>query len=345
MGRLSGVLEVTHADATRRLHFLAGDPIAFHSTAAEDDMASLLVEAGDVEPETAREWTIAEPSVSMLDARIASGELDPDAARATWQAWIARGVVAPLDRVDGTWVFWHHDRLRPGSVDPDLLPGVSTLDSLCRNPAAVVAGRVALAEAEDRESPLRRGPRHADLSAGLELPERLRVAIETEGELAAMVLGGDAAALDVARLVWILVRLGVIAPDEGIEVKDLLDELRAAGNADPAGPVPPPAASRDAEPPPLDPDARPPRGDPDSRDAAPVDPVRFLGLAGVQGREGIGGAIERLGQRWREAAADPDADPSQRAAAELLLQQVRKAAQHLEVHGTGSVVTPDEEAR
>ena len=178
----------------------------------------LLVEAGDVEPETAGNG-LSRNRRSRCSMRAShranSTPTQPERAAGRDRA----GVVAPLDRVDGTWVFWHHDRLRPGSVDPDLLPGVSTLDSLCRNPAAVVAGRVAISRGRRQGEPLRRGPRHADLSAGLELPERLRVAIETEGELAAMVRGDAAVLMCPTRMDPRPPRRH--RPHEGIEVKDL----------------------------------------------------------------------------------------------------------------------------
>lgn len=338
------MLEVHHADATRVLYLLGGDPVGFRSTAPEDDLADLLTARGGLDAETARARTAAEPSITILDRLQAEGALEDEAARSIWQAWLGRGVVAPLDRVDGTWVFRHHPDLQTRRVDRALMPGVCTLGALRAALDAVVPLRVALAEAEDRDSPLGPGARHGVLAGSLDLPAALTAAIETGGDLAPLVADAAPDAFETARLVWMLVRLGVVEPDPGIPAVDLLDTLRAAGPGD----TPRGSDSRQGVPAspaaPRAPDARPPRAELLEAARGGADPVRFLGLSGEPGDAGMAGTVERLGQRWSAAAADPDADAAQRAAAELLLGQVRRARAHLAGAEAPASVDPDKAA-
>jgi len=297
---------------------------------------------GGLEPETARARTAAEPSSVLLDRLQAEGTLDADTAQSVWRAWLGRGVVAPLDRVDGSWLFRHHADLQARRVDRALLPGVCTLAALRAALDVVVPLRVALAEAEDRESALAPGARHGVFASSLELPPALARAIENGGALAPLVAGEGPEAFETARLVWMLVRLGVVTPDPGIPAVDLLDTLRAAGSGDPPG-LPAPLSGGPTPPAvPHAPDARPPRAELTEAARAGADPVRFLGLPGDAGETGIVGTVERLGQRWSAAAADPDAAPAERAAAELLLGEVRKARAHLEGAERPGSVRPDE---
>ena len=141
---------------------------------------------------------------------------------------------------------------------------------LCRNPAAVVAGRVALRRQKTGRAPCVAGPAmrtsRPALNSRSARRDRDRGRTRRDGPH-----GDGRPRCGPTRL---LVCLGVIALDEGIEVKDLLDELRAAGNADPADRASRPLRRGTSWIPTND-----PRGDP-TQDATPVDPVRFLASRG-----------------------------------------------------------------
>lgn len=355
---MSGVLELTRSGARRVLHLLEGQPVAFASTVPGDGLASLLVQAAGVPAERAREWVATEaPGVDVLDARVASGDLTEEAAQATWRAWLSHGVCAPLEWATGTWVFRREAGLRPGCVDPTLLPGVTALGVLRGSLDRLVPGPLALAEAQERAAPLHPGPRHEQLAGELDVPPALADAIARGAMLAPLVAPGRPDAQALARLVWLLVRLRVVSSGGGPVPADLLVRLLDAGKGEPPALPPRPAPSRPASVAPQKPRRarrkRKPRASATPRtapaprtDAPPLNAVvtmlrvdhdarlgrdhyRFLGVREDENRDRIQQAIARLGERWRDALADPRIDERSRTTAEHLLAQLAQVERDL----------------
>ena len=344
------MLEVSRAGARRVLHLLEGDPVAFSSTVPGDGLASILVQAAGLSAERAREWVDTEaPGVDVLDARIASGDLTPEAAQATWRAWLTHGVRAPLEWSGGVWVFRREPALTAGCVDPALLPGVTSLGTLRGSLDALVPADVALADARERAAPLHPGPRHDHLAPELGLPPALAHAIAAGGLLDPLVRADHPASIEIARLVWLLVRLRVVSSGGGPAPADLLVQLLGAGRGPPAtlaaraAPAPraarPGASTLPRGMPRATP--QPPAGGPSPNAVVTMlrvdrdtrlgrDPHRFLGVKVGDGDDRIALAVQRLGARWRDAHRDPRIDAEARATAEALLDQLEGVAREMQ---------------
>ena len=128
--RRSGVLELRFGKRWRRYLVMAGDPIAYSSDEAEDQLGRTLVQSGVV-PAARLKWLEdrLEPDERLEDALIMAGVVTEDQLAAHQQDRLAAGIADALRWATGTWSFQERPDLA-ARVDPGLLPDATTLHAL-----------------------------------------------------------------------------------------------------------------------------------------------------------------------------------------------------------------------
>ncbi len=128
--RRSGVLEVRFGKRWRRYLVVSGDPIAYSSDQAEDQLARTLGQSGIV-PVARLQWFAERlgPDERLEDALLMAGVLTEAQLAQHRQERLVAGIADALRWATGTWSFDERPQLAD-RIDPALLPDPATLHAL-----------------------------------------------------------------------------------------------------------------------------------------------------------------------------------------------------------------------
>ena len=128
--RRSGVLELHFGKRWRRYLVIAGDPIAYSSDQAEDQLDKTLVQSGVV-PAARLSWFAERLSDDerLEDALLMAGVLTEEQLARHRQERLAAGIADALRWATGSWSFEERPQLAD-RIDPALIPDSTTLHAL-----------------------------------------------------------------------------------------------------------------------------------------------------------------------------------------------------------------------
>jgi len=128
--RRSGVLELRFGKRWRRYMVMAGDPIAYSSDQADDQLEKTLVQSGVV-PAKRMKWFAERlgDDERLEDALLMAGVLTSEQLARHRQERLAAGIADALRWATGSWSFEERPQLAE-RIDPSLLPDPTTLHAL-----------------------------------------------------------------------------------------------------------------------------------------------------------------------------------------------------------------------
>jgi len=228
--RYTGVFETGNRRGWRRLYFLAGEVVGFHSSFAQDTVSRSLVASGVV-PKARIQWfeERLEPGEPLEAALLAAGVVSPAQLAEHEASRIRQGILATLRAGAGTWSFTPCPGLSPGHVAAELLPHVVAVRELWEGVRQhVPVDNVAPGVSDGARGPVVAGPELRALLAELELEPPLAFLAEaveeavTVEELFRQIPDRSG---NLLKLVWMLERGGLLLRPACEPRQDLIEDL------------------------------------------------------------------------------------------------------------------------
>ena len=128
---LSGILCITHGNRNRSLYFIGGLPVLYKTTLPEEQLEKTLVFGNMISKSKLNKvLSQLDPNGSLEDALLKSRLIRRAQLDQHLTSRLQNGIGAPLHWQNGEWSFQVFPELDTVSIDLELLPPISTLQSL-----------------------------------------------------------------------------------------------------------------------------------------------------------------------------------------------------------------------